>query len=221
MTDPPMATLTSTKPTYVTSHPVQTQGTQIVTDVHQDRTSNSMPSTTLTLTTAKPTLTATNSLLTEVTHQGAHVHQEQTNCSQYGSGYVETRHLCIKFHFDEKNFKDAATACSKEGAMLVTIDTEHKMREIWTELNKISGHLQDLWIGGSDVHHTDTFYWQNGVEVGHPYTNWGTHQQQPDEHDHDCIILHRLDNYTWYDEPCYRHYGFICEHPMQVIHTSK
>ncbi|KAL3885180.1 hypothetical protein ACJMK2_025274 [Sinanodonta woodiana] len=83
-------------------------------------------------------------------------------------------------------------------------------------------NIQDLWIGGSDVNHTDTFYWQNGVEV-RSYTNWGKIEQQPNDphyHDQDCIILHRTDNYTWYDEPCYRVYGFICEHPLQDVHTS-
>ncbi|KAL3885179.1 hypothetical protein ACJMK2_025273 [Sinanodonta woodiana] len=96
------------------------------------------------------------------------------------------------------------------------------MNEIRTELHKISGYIPDLWIGGSDIHHNDTFYWQNGIAV-RPYANWGTHQQQPNDphyHDQDCIILHRTDNYTWYDEPCYRVYGFICEHPLPAVHTG-
>ncbi|KAL3885181.1 hypothetical protein ACJMK2_025275 [Sinanodonta woodiana] len=211
ITNTPVITINSTKQSSATIHHDLTKATKFVTDVHQHHTSMRIIAPTQT--------TKHQTLVTEVTHLGTHLHQEQTSthvpsithaaqeCSQVGSGYIQTRHLCIKFHSDAKTFKDAATDCSKEGAMLVTIDTAYKMNEIWSQLQTFSkNNVQDLWIGGSDIHHNDTFYWQNGVEV-RPYTNWGTHQQQ-------------TDNYTWYDEPCYRVYGFICEHPLQDVHTS-
>ncbi|KAK3586604.1 hypothetical protein CHS0354_029482 [Potamilus streckersoni] len=189
----PIMSLASTKPSSTTTHFASTKSTHPVTNVYQKPTSTHIPGT-------------------------SHVVQD---CSQYGSGYHQTRNLCIKFHFDLMNFNHSATTCIAEGAKLVTIDTEIKMSEIWTELQKSSGYVPDLWIGGRDVSQTDTFYWLTGNKV-YPYSNWGKIPQQPEDpkyHDQDCIILHKSDNYTWYDEPCYRHYGFICEHPNVSIHS--
>ncbi|KAK3586607.1 hypothetical protein CHS0354_029487 [Potamilus streckersoni] len=208
--------------------------THLVTQIYLEHTSAHFPETTHAQTSAKPPATTKHSVLTKASPVITHLHLELNSthkpsithvvqdCSTKGYGYVRTGHLCIKFHFDIVNFSHAAIACAREGAMLVTIDTKEKMSEIWAELNKTSGYLPDLWIGGSDINHNDTFYWQTGSEV-YTYTNWGKILQQPNDphyHDQDCIILHRSDNYTWYDEPCYRDYGFICEHPLQAIPTS-
>lgn len=122
------------------------------------------------------------------------------------------KHYVKKFS-EKKIWQDAAAACKKDGAQLLTVEDDETGEWIKSEY--------PVWTGGNDHAKEGVFVWADGKPVGNNY--WA--EGEPDNGigfvDHDCILVNSpgiLFNNPGQlaDHQCSTRWAFACEIPKRA-----
>ncbi|XP_041356297.1 C-type lectin-like [Gigantopelta aegis] len=112
--------------------------------------------------------------------------------------------MCLKFSPDRKTWLQAKAECESDGARLVKIDTEDKMRDVSYIL--VADHIGKFFIGARN--HNGSWEWTDGSVVKQ---QWWLFRDEPSDYSHrDCLVA-RSDFADWHNIPCRRLRRYICE----------
>ncbi|XP_033854652.3 macrophage mannose receptor 1-like [Acipenser ruthenus] len=114
---------------------------------------------------------------------------------------------CYYLERSKKIWKDALTACHKDGGDLASI---HNIEEHSFVISQF-GYLpsEDLWIGLNDLKMHMLFEWSDGSHV--TFTKWHTGEPSHSSNlQEDCVLMKGKDG-KWTDHVCEKQYGYICK----------
>ncbi|KAJ8358300.1 hypothetical protein AAFF_G00015880 [Aldrovandia affinis] len=128
-------------------------------------------------------------------------------CRPCPEGWEQRNSECYYFSTEDKNWNDSRSACLKQGADLVIIETEEEQDFIYKHTGE-----DVYWIGLSDSETEGTWLWVDGTPLQKDKTFWVT--GEPDDYggSEDCAaaLRWRLGD-GWVDFPCHRDWRSVCE----------
>nr|XP_057915903.1 macrophage mannose receptor 1 [Doryrhamphus excisus] len=114
---------------------------------------------------------------------------------------------CYFLERSKKMWKDALTACRKEGADLASIHNIEEQSFIIAQSGYVAADV--LWIGLNDEANQMLFEWSDRSQV--TFTQWMTDEpSHATNHQEDCVLI-RGKNGRWADHPCEKALGYICK----------
>ncbi|KAJ8390888.1 hypothetical protein AAFF_G00100200 [Aldrovandia affinis] len=134
-------------------------------------------------------------------------------CRPCPEGWEQRNSKCYFFSTERKSWNDSRSACLKQGADLVIIESKEEQDFIYKHTG-YDGH----WIGLSDSETEGTWLWVDGIPLQKDKAFWG--MRQPDEYhgSEDCAATARrwvqrgvkLGD-GWADIRCHIHLRSVCE----------
>ncbi|KAG2458572.1 MRC1 protein, partial [Polypterus senegalus] len=114
---------------------------------------------------------------------------------------------CYYIERSKKIWKEASTACHKEGAFLASI---HNIEEHSFVISQLGyGPSDELWIGLNDLKMQMLFEWTDGSHV--TFTKWQTGEpSHASGFQEDCVLIKGKDG-KWLDHSCEKSHGYICK----------
>ncbi|XP_059901555.1 macrophage mannose receptor 1 [Gadus macrocephalus] len=114
---------------------------------------------------------------------------------------------CYNLQRGKKMWKDALSACHKDGADLASVHNIEEQSFLISQMGYSS--TDQLWIGLNDQRSQMFFEWSDRSQVA--FTRW-----QSDEPSHannlqeDCVLIRGKEG-KWADQGCEKEYGYICK----------
>ncbi|XP_056155303.1 macrophage mannose receptor 1 [Lampris incognitus] len=114
---------------------------------------------------------------------------------------------CYYLQRTKKMWKDALTACHKEGGDLASIHSIEEQSFVISQTGYLS--TDELWIGFNDQRNQMLFEWTDHTHV--TYTQWQTGEpSHATVLQEDCVLMRGKDG-KWADYMCERQFGYICK----------
>ncbi|KAK3100720.1 hypothetical protein FSP39_024244 [Pinctada imbricata] len=124
----------------------------------------------------------------------------------------EYKGSCYLLLTDRRSWGDARAECQKQGADLVTINSQPEQDLIYSVISNGGG--RDVWIGLNDMREENLFEWARGNRVR--YTNWNVNQpRQPSNIEQDCVMINPQTG-GWQDENCDTKHQYVCQADKQT-----
>uniref|UniRef100_A0A8C4TF83 C-type lectin domain-containing protein n=1 Tax=Erpetoichthys calabaricus TaxID=27687 RepID=A0A8C4TF83_ERPCA len=119
---------------------------------------------------------------------------------------------CYYIERSKKIWKEASTACHKEGAFLASIHNIEEHSFVISQLGygRLSSHYlrpsDELWIGLNDLKMQMLFEWTDGSHV--TFTKWQT--GEPSHASEECVEIFSSSG-KWNNMNCNSYRGYICK----------
>ncbi|KAJ8362417.1 hypothetical protein AAFF_G00375750 [Aldrovandia affinis] len=134
-------------------------------------------------------------------------------CKPCPEGWEQRNSTCYYFSTELKNWNDSRSACLKQGADLVIIESKEEQDFI----TKHTGGYGD-WIGLSDSETEGIWLWVDGTPLQKDKAFWATGEPDDDGGSQDCAATGRgwrrgdveLGG-GWVDQRCHRDWRSVCE----------
>nr|XP_015193384.1 PREDICTED: CD209 antigen-like protein B isoform X2 [Lepisosteus oculatus] len=121
-------------------------------------------------------------------------------------GWELFSHKCYYFSTDKLNWNDSRTACRKQGADLVAIDSRGEQEFVTKHMKR-----REYWMGLSDAAGKGTWIWVDGTQP----IEWYWIQNQPGNFQNNTACLASADKAiglkNWNDQDCSKKKSRICE----------
>ncbi|KNC28722.1 hypothetical protein FF38_09443 [Lucilia cuprina] len=120
---------------------------------------------------------------------------------------------------EKYNWFEAWNECARKNMSLMAIDTLYKHTQIDTLLRRIFPTSPSLWISGHDNAVDRRYEWATSGRV-FTFTNWGAGQPDRLNNNEHCILIWH-NTWQWYDLPCSRKIGFVCEENVYLKEKNR
>ncbi|KAJ8387803.1 hypothetical protein AAFF_G00149520 [Aldrovandia affinis] len=130
-------------------------------------------------------------------------------CRPCPEGWGQRNSTCYYFSTEKKSWNDSRSACLKQGADLVIIESKEEQDFI----SKHTGERYVYWIGLSDSETEGTWLWVDGTPLQKDKVFWVTRQPDDDHRSEDCaatVWSVQLGD-GWFDFRCHAHRWSVCE----------
>ncbi|XP_070537334.1 macrophage mannose receptor 1-like [Ptychodera flava] len=119
-------------------------------------------------------------------------------------GWMINRGSCYQFNTAiPASWSEAKHMCDAQGGHLVTINNRVENDFLISQFSALTlAHVQDMWIGISDMATDGTFLWSDGTQTV-PFTNWNVGQPDQRVDENDCGAVYAagyLGPKTWRDD---------------------
>uniref|UniRef100_W5LVH9 C-type lectin domain-containing protein n=1 Tax=Lepisosteus oculatus TaxID=7918 RepID=W5LVH9_LEPOC len=121
---------------------------------------------------------------------------------------------CYYFSADKLNWTDSRTACRKQGADLVIINSRNEQEFITNQTNGKS-----YWIGLTDMAEEGVWRWVDNRSLNETLRYWNDKQPDLRQKKQDCVFANPKAKglTTWHDHHCSTNIYRICEVNAQSL----